>query len=291
MKKNIIIFVFGFIAFPGAVFGATCSQMNLTRCLDSVCAINVNSNPAARCQYCGTANAGTPPTSKAMQSLSLGQSARYTLTEKELKDAPTDPGQRYVWATKQCIEKVSGCTTDDVSEVYDDLIEQSCKAAGVTAQMNATIAAANNQTATESSCLTTIRACLTDEKRCGPDYSACAEEESFNNFFSSCSVEATGCGDYIAQIRTDLSSARTTAVNNAENLITSIVESYQTAREQKLYSAQAACKDNKALNDCINTICQRSMPNKCAPEASTYNSEHEAAEQFCKFYEVACELL
>ena len=291
MKKSTIIFIFGLIAFPNALLGATCSKMNLTRCLDSVCAININSNPAARCQYCGTANAGTPPTSKAMQSLSLGQSARYTLTEKELEDAPTDPGQRYVWATKQCIEKVSGCTTDDVSETYDDLIEQSCKAAGVTAQMNATITAVNTQNTTESGCYNTIRACLTDEKKCGSDYSACAEEASFNNFFSSCSVEATGCSDYIAQIRTDLSSERTDAVNNAENLVTSIVEGYQKAREQKLYSVQEACKDNKAMNDCVETICQRSMPDKCAPGSSSYKLEKEAAEQFCKFYAVACELL
>ena len=101
-----------------------CSTANLTRCLDSVCAINVSSNPAARCQYCGTSNAGTPPKSK-MRSVSAGASAKYNISEKELKKAPEDPGQRYAWATTQCIKKVAGCSADDVSEAYDKLIEQS----------------------------------------------------------------------------------------------------------------------------------------------------------------------
>ncbi len=288
MKKSSIFFIACFITCPNIVFGATCSQMNLTRCLDSVCAINISSNPAARCQYCGTASAGTPSASSGMQSLSLGQSAKYTLTEKELKNAPSDPGQRYIWATKQCIEKVSGCTAEDVSDVYDELIEQSCKAAGVSAQMTATIANANKQTASETSCLSTIRACMIEDKRCGADYSSCEDDASFNNFFSACSVEAVGCGDFIATIRTNLTTARDTAINNAEALVESIVKNYQTSREQKLYSAQESCKDNKALNDCIETICERSMPYKCA---TGHESERATANQFCKFYETACELL
>ncbi len=289
MKKSILFFICGFIASPGISAAATCSQMNLTRCLDSVCAINISSNPAARCQYCGTASAGTPKTSSGgMRSLSLGQSTKYTLTEDELEDAPTDPGQRYIWATEQCIEKVSGCTADDVSDVYDELIEQSCRAAGITAQMSATIANANKQTASESGCLSTIRACMVEEKRCGPDYSACEDDTSFNNFFSSCSVEATGCGDYIANIRSNLIASRDTAIKNADILITSIVSAYQSAREQKLLSAQESCKNNSARETCIETICQRSMPNKCA---AGYESERATATLFCKFYDTACEVL
>ncbi len=288
MKKSTLFFILGLFTCPTLSVAATCSQMNLTRCLDSVCAINVSSNPAARCQYCGTSSAGTPPTASGMRSLSLGQSASYTLTEDELEDAPTDPGQRYIWATEQCIAKVSGCTADDVSDVYDKLIEQSCKAAGVTAQMSATIADANKQTASATSCMTTIRACIIDEKRCGPDYSACEDDASFNNFFSSCSVEATGCNDYIADIRTSLIEARDTAIKNADALIAGIVESYQTAREQKLYSAQESCKDDTAFESCIETICQRSMPNKCA---AGYESERSTATLFCQFYEVACNVL
>ena len=123
MNSKILFLTLGLLTIPGVSVAATCSQANLTRCLDSVCAINVSSNPSARCQYCGTSSAGTPPTKSGMQSLSLGQSAKYTLSEKELKNAPTDPGQRYAWATEQYIKKIDGCTPDDVSDIYDKLIE------------------------------------------------------------------------------------------------------------------------------------------------------------------------
>lgn len=289
MKKSSLFFIIGFFACPGIAGAATCSQMNLTRCLDSVCAINISSNPAARCQYCGTASAGTPSASAGgMRSLSLGQSAKYTLTEDELEDAPTDPGQRYAWATAQCIKKVDGCTADDVSDTYDELIEQSCRAAGVTAQMTATIADANKQTASASSCLSTIRACLVEEKKCGPNYAACEDDSSFNNFFSACSVDATGCGDYIADIRTSLMEARDTAIKNADTLIESIVTNYQTTREQKISAAKESCKNNSARESCIETICERSMPNKCGVG---YESERSTATLLCKFYDLACDVL
>ena len=288
MKKSSLFFICILMTCPSVTLAATCSQMNLTRCLDSVCAINISSNPAARCQYCGSANAGTPPASSGMRALSLGLSARYTITEDELEDAPSDPGQRYIWAARRCIEKVEGCTADDVSDVYDELIEQSCRAAGVSAQMASTIADANKQTASASTCLSSIRACMIEDKRCGPDYSACEDDSSFNNFFSACSVEATGCANYIADIRTNLTNARDTALKNADILIESIVASYQNAREQKLLSAQASCKDDAALENCIETICQRSMPNKC--EAG-YASERATATLFCNFYDVACDVL
>lgn len=288
MKKSTLFFICGLIACPGIAVAATCSTMNLTRCLDSVCAINVSSNPAARCQYCGTSSAGTPPASSGMRSLSLGASARYTLSEDELEDAPTDPGQRYVWATAQCIKKVDGCTPDDVSDVYDELIEQSCRAAGISAQMSATIADANKNTASASSCTSTIRACMVDAKRCGPDYSACEADAAFDNFFSACSVEATGCGDYIADIRTTLTAARDTAIQNADTLIASLVAGYQTAREQKMVTAQANCTNNAGRDACIETVCERNMPNKCG---EGYESERVNANLLCEFYDTACNLL
>lgn len=289
MKKSILFFAFCLCGYTGIAGAATCSQMNLTRCLDSVCAINISSNPAARCQYCGTANAGTPKASSGgMRSLSIGQSARYTLTEEELEDAPTDPGQRYAWATAQCIKKVDGCTADDVSDTYDELIEQSCRAAGITAQMSATIASANTQTANASSCLSTIRACMIDEKRCGPNYSACEDDNAFNNFFSACSVEANECSDYIADIRTNLMNARDTAIANADALIESIISNYQNAREQKILAAQESCKNNAGRESCIETVCDRSMPNKCG---TGYQSERATASLLCEFYDLACQVL
>ena len=289
MKHKICFFIIGAFMMPCAAFAATtCSQMNLTRCLDSVCAINVSSNPAARCQYCGTSSAGTPPTKSGMRSLSLGASARYTLSEDELESAPTDPGQRYVWATEQCIKKVSGCTADDVSDVYDELIEQSCRAAGVSAQMATTIADANKNTATESGCLSTIRACMVAANRCGPDYSQCADDASFNNFFAACSVESPDCGEFVSNVRTALIDARDTAIANAETLINNIVASYQANREQQLALAQQTCTDNSGRNACVETVCSRNMPNQCGPG---FESERVNANLLCEFYTVACELL
>lgn len=275
---------------PALSYGATCSQANLRRCLDSVCAINVSSNPAARCQYCGTSSAGTPPTKTGMQSLSLGQSAKYTLSEKELKNAPTDPGKRYAWATAECIKKIEGCTADDVSDTYDKLIEQSCKAAGVSAQLAVTLSE-NAKTVSSSSCETSIRACLVEEKRCGPDYSACENDADFNNFFAACSVEASGCDNYISDIRNTLISDRNTAIANADKAIENLKQTYQTAREQKVAQAENACKDDTAFNACVKTVCATNMPNKCEVGTSTEKSENAAAAALCNFYKTACNLL
>lgn len=272
---------------PAVASAATCSVANLTRCLDSVCAINVSSNPAARCQYCGTSSAGTPPTKTGMRSLSLGASARYTLSEDELEDAPTDPGQRYAWATAQCIKKIDGCTPDDVSDAYDELIEQSCRAAGVSAQL-ATTLSERAQTVSQSTCMTNICACLVAANRCGPDYSACENDSDFDRFFAACSVEAAGCDDYVSDIRTDLIAARDSAIESADTMLATIVKNYQTARAQKLTSAQDGCKNDSARNACIETVCERNMPNKCG---DGYESERASATQLCEFYDIACDLL
>lgn len=288
MNSKILFLTLGLLTIPGLSVAATCSQANLTRCLDSVCAINVSSNPSARCQYCGTSSAGTPPTKSGMRSLSLGQSAKYTLSEDELEDAPTDPGQRYAWATEQCIKKIDGCTPDDVSDTYDKLIEQSCKAAGINAQM-AVLRSEAAKTVSKTSCDTDIRACLIDAKRCGPDFSACENDSDFNNFFSACSVEAKGCDEYISEIREDLIASRDTAIENADKLIANIVSAYQSAREKKLNEAKATCTDEAGLNACIKTVCSNNMPNKC--EGAQKESETVAATALCQFYTTACNLL
>ncbi len=286
MNKNILFFVFALFAAPGMSFGATCSRANLTRCLDSVCAINISSNPAARCQYCGTADAGDAP-SGAMRSVSVGQSAKYTLTAKELKSAPTVPGQRYAWAAQECIKKLPGCTADDITDVYDVLIEQSCRAAGISAEF-ASLRATAAKTKSRASCNTDIRACVVADKNCGADFSACEQNADFDKFFSACSVQATGCDEFISSIRTDLLAARDTAIKNADVLIANIVASYQSEREKKLNAVQASCKSNSGRENCIKTVCERSMANKCA---AGFESEKSMATQLCKFYDLACNVL
>ena len=82
MKQRLMFFLIGFAFVPNTMFGA-CSVANLTRCLDSACAINIGANPAARCQYCGDSSAGTPTQSTAMKSISAGASAKYNISDKE----------------------------------------------------------------------------------------------------------------------------------------------------------------------------------------------------------------
>lgn len=287
MKKSTFILLAFTLISPFSANGAvSCSRASLTRCLDSACAINLSSNAAARCQYCGSSSAGTPPTG-AMRSVSVGQSSKNTITDKELKNAPTDPGERYAWATGECIKKIPGCTPDDVSETYDSLIEQSCRAAGINAQM-ATLQAAARKTKTKTECNTDILSCITNAKKCGPDYRACENDADFNKFFAACGAESAGCDDYIGDIRTGLIAARDNAVKNADILLASITKSYQNARESKLSAARQACTDNAGRDSCVATVCANNMRNKCGVG---YESEKSMAIQLCKFYEIACATL
>lgn len=270
--------------FPVLGHGATtCSKANLTRCLDSACAINISSNPAARCQYCGTASAGGAPVSGGMVSVSVGASAKYSFTDKELKKAPTDPGARYAWATEECLKKVTGCTPDDVTDNYDKLIEQSCKAAGISAEMS-TLRAKSAKTKSKTSCATDIQACLISDTKCGPDWGKCKEDADFDKFFAACSVEATGCDTYIAAVRTEMQTAR----GSVKDYTDDIAAAYQAEREKKLTAAQNGCKDNASRNSCIETVCERSMRNKCA---TGYDWERSIATQLCKFHDIACDRL
>ena len=289
MNTNKLFFAFALLLFPGVVFGASkCSRMDLTRCLDSVCAINVGSNPAARCQYCGTSSAGTPPNEKkGMQTLSVGQTSKNTISAKELKDAPDDPGERYAWATVQCIKKLGACTPDDVADAYDKLIEQSCTAAGISAQVSALNAAAKKKKS-ESACQSEVRACVVDATRCASDYRGCREDVEFDKVYSECTVITVGCDDYLASIRKKLTSARDTAYKNADALLEGIIASYQSARESRLLAAQNGCKNNADRDACVDTVCSRSFRNKCAPG---FENERSMAVQMCKFYDIACNLL
>ena len=284
--KYSTLFLFGLFCTPSLVYGA-CSNANLTKCLDSVCAINFGANPAARCQYCGSASAGEPTKSTAMKSISAGASTKYIISDKELKNAPKDPGDRYVWATEQCLKKVSGCTPDDVSDTYDTLIEQSCKAAGIATEM-ANLSEKINSAKSKSTCSTEITSCIINEKRCLADYRNCEEDANFDKYFADCGILSSGCESYLKEIRTDLISARDTAIKNADTLLSNIVSSYQNTRKQKLESTMASCKDGSAKNRCIENVCKNNMRHHCD---TGYESEQRLAEQLCKFYDIACDRL
>lgn len=284
-----------------------CSHANLTRCLDSACAINISSNPAARCQYCGSENAGTPPNTK-MKSVSVGTSAKYNISEKDLKKAPTAPGERYAWATKQCITKVPGCTLDDVTEAYDKLIEQSCTAAGISAKMEE-LQAELKKTRTKSDCESEITACVIDASGCTADYRACKENASFDRVFASCSALSTGCDNFTSEIRTALLGERDNAVENADLILAKIVGAYQAIRDATLADTKSSCENNRAYDECVKIVCERNMPDKCVTPLygkefdRTMASERDSdatklkedelvtAGLLCQFHKTACNTL
>lgn len=295
--------IFSLILFSVSANAATtCSRANLTRCLDSVCAINMSTNPSARCQYCGTSNAGTPPVIKGLRNVSVGSSAKYNISDKELKKAPSDPAQRYIWATKQCIAKVSGCTTDDVSETYDKLIEQSCTAAGISSKMSE-LQSELKKEKTSDQCETAITSCIITDQRCTSDWRACESDSDFDKYFAECSIidDASGCDNHISDIKNTLTAARDSAIKNADKLLAQIVSGYQNARTKKLSDIENGCKNDKIFEQCVNTICQNNMPYKCGTasnmdypdeiESQIKNFETIAAQDLCKFYKTACETL
>lgn len=286
MKYNSLFFSLLLLCAPTFVYGA-CSKQNLTRCLDSVCAINIGANPAARCQYCGTKSAGEPTKSTAMKTVSAGASAKYTISDKELKVAPSDPGERYVWGTKLCLEKLKDCTPDDVTDNYDSLIEQSCKAAGISAEMT-TLAKKVNAEKTQSACNNEISACIVDAKHCNGDYKKCESDSDFDKYFSDCSVAANGCDAFLTDIRKSVMTTRDSMFANADKLLQSIVSAYQSAREQKLANAQNSCKNNRAKNDCVARVCNNNMKNKCD---TGFEYEKSIANELCQFYDTACSRL
>lgn len=291
MKTTFRVFLLNICLVPalsvGAFAATSCSRANLTRCLDSACAINIGANPAARCQLCGTATAGGGDNA-GLKSLTVGGSSTNTLTAKQLQSAPSDPGKRYAWAANECIKKIGGgCTADDVSNVYDTLIEQSCRAAGITADRTA-LFAASKKTKTTSTCESEIRVCMTDSKRCTGDLTACAENTDFDKFFAGCAVNATGCDDYVASIRTKIINTRDSNVKNKEANIQNIAVAYQSRRNNALASAQAGCKNNDARDKCIAAVCESNMKNKCDPTTVFGGAEKSMATSLCSFYDTAC---
>lgn len=282
MLQKIAFLATCFVLAPGFAHAA-CSRANLMRCLDSACAINISSNPAARCQYCGTSSAGTP-TNTGIKAVSVGTSTKYIISDKDLKSAPTDPGQRYVWATNQCIQRVTECTVDDVSDIYDKLIEQSCTAAGISAQM-ATLTAQIAKSKTKTTCSGEITNCVQLDKNCKVDFSACSNDTEFTRVFSACATESAGCDEYVSEIRAELLTARTNLNDNASAILESTVKSYQEARDKKVNTAREICANNSGREKCIAMMCEQRMPNKCAAE---FSDEKSMAANLCKFYDTAC---
>lgn len=281
MNTRIFIFAIGFVALnAGNALAATCSRANLTRCLDSACALNISANPAARCQYCGTSDAGSPKTAN-LRGVFTG-STKYNISDKDLKSAPTDPGERYVWATRKCMEKLPDCTTDDVSETYDSLIEQSCKAAGINAKMDV-LQAKLTKTQSSVSCENNISACVTGDQNCASDFARCLTDSDFARIFAECSVAATGCDQYTSGIKEKLMARRTNSFESKDASIDAIVATYQANRQNKLNTIRSGCADGSMYDSCFKSACENNTKTNCGTA-----QEKTIATALCKFFEIAC---
>lgn len=288
MKKFIKLFTFGIFLTPliiGGANAAQCSKISLVKCLDSACAINLGANPAARCQLCGTSGAGTEKTN--LTQLSLGLSAKTSITADELKNAPTDAGKRYAWATGLCLEKLPDCTTNDATTEYDKLIEQSCRAAGINMQMGQAQNAAL-KTKSKQTCESEIKLCITDSKKCDSNYYNCETDEYFNNFFAVCAASASKCDEFISDLKKTFVGYRDSSIDAREKLITSTATAYQNARAKKLQDAQAICNNDAGLDKCIATVCTNNMENKCE---IGFEYEKSMATRLCGFYTQACKTI
>ncbi|MBO5834010.1 MAG: hypothetical protein J6R22_03585 [Alphaproteobacteria bacterium] len=302
MKTYTYIFIASALFCGSAHAATTCSRANLTRCLDSVCAINASANTAARCNYCGFSSDNDGPviadSKGGLKSLSAGSSTKYNLSDKELKSAPTDSRmERFRWAIEKCLTKISGCTPEDATEVYTPLVEQSCRAAGIDAKMDSALSDAH-KTKDEDTCRAQVTNCMLSDKRCTSSFANCESSADFDKNFSLCSSEAAGCGEYLADVRTELTSNRDNIMARIENDLLGYVKKLQTKRQNKINTAKAGCENNKAYETCVTKVCEENMPDKCANKSKKTNLKKEevpgelvAAQSICKFYQIACEAL
>ncbi len=263
------------------VAGAACSRQYLSRCLDSVCAINIGSNLAARCQLCGSAASGDFKDS-GLPIMSVGASARYSVNAQELRDAPLDPGARYVWAQEKCFEKVEGCSVTDAQNIYDPLIEQSCKAAGTMAELGR-LDEELKKTKTLAECKDEINSCMIADTACGATFAACRENAELDRLFSGCVSTAGGCAGFSADIKSALVSSRDNTIKAIAQRITDVVNSRRMTRETNLEIARLECDGGAARTECEKAVCANNTRQKCATE-----NERIIANMLCKFQENAC---
>jgi hypothetical protein len=209
------------------------------------------------------------------------------LSDKELKSAPKDPGARYVWGTAECLKKVAECTAEDVSDLYDSLIEQSCQSANVSASFDHIIKQATAKK-TKDSCDSEITICVMNEKNCDVNFAKCATNSDVEKSFASCSI-GLGCDEFAGEIKNNLLAGRANAEKNIMNVIMNLVKKYQNDRAQKKASANAACTNNAARDACVRKACAENMRGKC--DGPNREVETSMASQLCAFHATACQRL
>ena len=272
---------------------AACNSPNLVRCMDSACVAEASMETGARCAQCYSAEAQAVINEKSTYKFggrsravmrSLGRS---NATSLDMSDAPDDPATRYQWAVAECIKKITGCTLNDVSKHYDQLIEQSCIAVGAKMDVTKALKESEANKKNENSCTADINMCLMTDNGCATDWSRCGEDAEFDRAFSSC-VSSTECGHL-----TTLSGIKDTAKKSRDDFaaakasnIEALAASYATARKAELDKVMQGCQNNMLKTVCIAKFCS-SMPGKCGEGETEANRIRE----FCKYVDIACDRL
>jgi hypothetical protein len=221
-----------------------------------------------------------------MTSLTLGASARNTLSAAELKALPAVGIERYQAAIDACAKKIADCTAADSAD-YDELIFQSCRAAGV--QMQASdITKKVNVKKDKATCDAEINLCMRGAEKCGADFAGCGANADFDRAFAECSAASVECAEFAAAARGASLTVRDNAVKNAAGLIANIVAGYRMERAEKIAKANADCTNNAARDKCIESVCKNNMKNKCAADST---GEISMANLLCKYHDTACSQL
>ncbi|MDR2269230.1 MAG: hypothetical protein LBD94_03545 [Rickettsiales bacterium] len=292
--RFVAVFVALALASFARSFAAKCKVSDLQACLDSACYDSLDGG--SRCYMCGTSAAKKPAKEKyalgdapQMQTLSVGKSSKNTISDKDLKKAPEDPGERYQWATSECIKKLKDCTTDDATENYDKLIDASCKIALGESDYAATMKKASEKK-TSDQCSGELSVCLLDVSKCGVNMLNCEEDSEFNRNFSICMSDASGCGDFATVLRDKMRKTRDDMVAKKESRLSDLVALRQMERKEKFESANRLCTDG-GKDGCILEMCGN-FPMGLDENGLCSDPEEKIwAASLCKFVDIACNKL
>jgi len=256
-------------------------------------------NPASRCYMCGTsaAEGARPPEdprerqrqAPQMQTLALGGSSRNTISDRDLRDAPRRPEDRYLWAQQQCLTLLSDCTERDIEDNYDRLIEQACHIAMNDIEFNVALREAAVRK-TEDTCNTELSQCLLGANRCGPNMLECESNEDFNRNFSACAVYVGGCDDFTTALRSRMMTQRDEMIAQRGRRVQELAELRRNEREHRWQQATGMCQDDRGFNACVIEMCGN-FPIGLVDGICQDQEETRWARQICEFVRTACQRL
>jgi len=119
---------------------------------------------------------------------------------------------------------------------------------------------------------------------------ACKDDAEFNRNFSICAADATGCVDYMTELRAALLASRDEMAKKSKSRLTDLVALRQNERKERFERMSRSCQSaGKAA--CVAEICGN-LP-KGSNDGGACNNPNEKiwATNFCKFVDIACNKL